>query len=206
LSGSFSSKVTEIRNGFDFDIPDEYTYNDIFTICHAGTFYADIKPFRFFEAVKDLLNEKKIPAIKINFIGAGNAVHLPIELKNVIDVTPKIPHARAKEYIINSDALLLLAPKSIAEYLPGKLYEYIASQKPVIVITSNGSEAELLVSSCQAGFIADENDISEIKKAILDAYDLWKTKKRLKVNNEYLSQFHRKNQVKKLEELLLTGK
>jgi glycosyltransferase involved in cell wall biosynthesis len=204
LSGSNSHKIFEIRNGFDFDIPEAYNYNEIFTICHAGTFYADIKPFRFLEAISELLEEKKLSEIKINFIGAGNAVQLPNELKNVVVVTPKIPHERAKEQIINSDTLLLLAPKSITEYLPGKLYEYIASQKPVIVLTSKGSEAELLVRSCHSGFIAEENDIAGTKGAILDAYNLWKTKSRLKVNNEYLSQFHRKNQVKKLENLMLT--
>jgi glycosyltransferase involved in cell wall biosynthesis len=206
LSGSSLCKIFEIRNGYDFEIPEKYTFNEVFTICHAGTFYADIKPFRFLEALREILEEKKLTTIKINFIGAGNAIQIPGELKDKVVVTPKIPHAEAKEFIINSDALLLIAPKSIAEYLPGKLYEYIASQKPVILITSMGSEAELLVSKCQAGFIADENEIVEIKKAILDAFNLWETKSRLKVDNHYLSQFHRRNQVKKLENILLSDK
>lgn len=204
LAGNFPLNVHEIRNGFDFDLPDQYNFNSVFTICHAGTFYADIKPFRFLEAIEELHNEKLLPAIKINFIGAGNAISVPEILKDFVFVSSKIPHSEAKTVILQADANLLLSPKSISDYLPGKLYEYIASQKPVILITAKGSESEILVKACRAGFVAYEHSIDEIKEAIMAAYLLWESKSRLSVDNEYLSQFHRKNQVKKLEQILLS--
>jgi glycosyltransferase involved in cell wall biosynthesis len=199
----YSCPIIEIRNGFDFEIPIDYHYNEIFTICHAGTFHADIKPFRFFAAIRELLNEKKLLDIKINFIGAGNAIKVPEDLISFVYTTSKIPHDQAIEYMKNSDANLLIIPHSISETLPGKLYEYIASQKPIIIISARNSEAENIVTMSNAGFVADENNMAEIKKAIMDAHGLWATKGCLHVNNEYFSQFHRKNQVKKLEKIML---
>jgi hypothetical protein len=98
-----------------------------------------------------------------------------------------------------------MVPKSISEAMPGKLYEYVASQKPVILITVKGSEAEKFVSRCNAGFFADESKTDEIKESVMNCYNLWSSKNRLSLDNQYLSAFHRKNQVKLLEQVLLNG-
>jgi len=195
--------VEEIRNGFDFEITDNYNYNDIFTITHTGTFYSDIKPYSFLKAVSSLLSENKLPEIKIIFIGAGNTVAIPRNLKEIVSTTPKIPHKLAEQRIKESDANLLVIPKSISDSLPGKLYEYIASRKPVIALSEKDSEAANLINESNAGFIADLNDTDNIKRNILKAYNMWKARKRLKINNEYFKQFNRKEQVKKLEKLIL---
>lgn len=195
--------VEEIRNGFDFEITDDYNYNETFTITHTGTFYSDIKPYTFLNVLSILHSENRLPEMKVVFIGARNTVIIPPDLKQIVSTTPKIPHHLAEQQIKESDANLLFAPPSISKYLPGKLYEYIASQKPVIAISAADSEASNLINECNAGFIADFNNTNQIKNSILQAYDLWKARKRLKVNLEYFKQYHRKNQVKKLEKLIL---
>ncbi len=203
LSKKISIHVAEIRNGYSFDLPDNYNFNNEFTITHAGTFYTDIKPYNFLKAVKSLLSRNELALLKINFIGAGNAVSIPKKLQSIVNITPRLPHSVAETYIKNSDANLLIVPQSFSDTLPGKLYEYIASLKPVIAISGKNSEAEQLINACNAGFIADENKISEIEDAILKAYELWKSKKRLPVNIELIKQFHRKEQVRKLEKIIL---
>jgi glycosyltransferase involved in cell wall biosynthesis len=195
--------VEEIRNGYDFEITDDYNYNKIFTITHTGTFYADIKPYSFLNAIGSLLSENKLPEIKVIFIGAGNTVSIPGNLKNIVSSTPKIPHKLAELRIKESDANLLLIPKSISDSLPGKLYEYIASQKPVIALAEKNSEAANLLIESNAGFIANFNDTDQIKNHILEIFELWKARKRLHINIGYFKQYHRKEQVKKLEKLIL---
>lgn len=195
--------VEEIRNGFDFELTDEYTYNEIFTITHTGTFYSEIKPFSFLQAISSLLSEGKLPEIRVIFVGAGNTVTIPEKLKRIVITTPKIPHKEAEQRIKNSDSNLLIVPQSISKYLPGKLYEYIASRKPVIALAKPDSEAARMVTQCKLGFIADIDSEDEIKQAILSAYDLWKEHKKLNVDIEYFKQFHRKEQVKKLEKIIL---
>jgi glycosyltransferase involved in cell wall biosynthesis len=154
-------------------------------------------------ALSSLLSENRLPEMNVVFVGAGNTVIIPAELKHIVTTTTKIPHHLAEQRIKESDANLLIVPKSISKYLPGKLYEYIASQKPVLAISAQGSEAANLISECNAGLIADFNDTDQIKIRILEIYDLWKSRKRLQVNMEYFRQYHRKEQVKKLEKLIL---
>ena len=198
-----SISIEEIRNGFDFEIEDNYNYNDIFTITHTGSFYADIKPYTFLKAVSSLLNENKLLRIKIVFIGAGNAISIPADLREIAAVTEKIPHEMAVKKIKESDANLLVVPKSMSKAIQGKLYEYIASQKPVLALTEFDSEGAKLINDCNAGFISGFNNTDEIKQNILKAYELWKTRKRLNVNIEYFMQFHRREQVRKLEKVIL---
>jgi len=195
--------IEEIRNGFDFEITDDYNYNDIFTITHTGTFYSDIKPYTFLKAISSMLSKNKLPEMKIIFIGAGKTIVIPGDLNEIVSATPKIPHKLAEQRIKESDVNLLVVPKSMSKAIQGKLYEYIASKKPVLALAEKDSEAAKLIHRCNAGFIADMNNIDEIKIIILKAYDLWKARQRLKINIEYFKQFHRKEQVKKLEKLIL---
>jgi hypothetical protein len=195
--------IEEIRNGFDFEITDDYNYNNIFTISHTGTFYSNIKPYSFLNAISELLSENKLPPMKIVFIGAGNTVVIPSDLDGIVISTPKIPHEMAIQRIKESDTNLLIVPKTLSKAIPGKLYEYIASQKPVLALVDRDSESAKLVNRCNAGFIADMSNINEIKLLILKTHDLWRTQQRLKVDIKYFKQFHRKVQVKKLEKLLL---
>ncbi len=198
--------TAEIRNGFDFEITDDYNYNEVFTISHTGTFYSDIKPYTFLQAVSDLKSENKLPEMNIVFIGAGQTIVIPNDLKEIVSTTPKIPHDLAVQKIKESDANLLVVPKSMSKAIQGKLYEYIASQKPVIALADKDSEAAGLINRCNAGFIAEMNNINEIKLIILKAYDLWKNHQRLKIDIEYFKQFDRQEQVKKLEKLILENK
>ena len=195
--------IEEIRNGFDFDIPDEFGFNEMFTITHTGTFYSDIKPYTFLSALTSLNSEGRLPEMKIIFVGAGNTVVIPDELKDIISTTPKIPHKEAEMMIKKSDANLLIVPGSISKYIPGKLYEYIASGKPVLALAKKDSESAKMINECNAGFIADIDNQNQIKEIIIKAYNLWKNRKRLDVNFEYFKQFHRKEQVKKLEKAIL---
>ena len=195
--------IEEIRNGYDFEITDDYNYNDVFTITHTGTFYADIKPFSFLKVISLMLSENILPKMKIVFVGAGNSISIPEELKGIVSTTQRIPHVFAEQKIKESDANLLILPKSSSIAIPGKLYEYIAAQKPVLALAENDSEAAKLINVCNAGYIAGFNNTDEIKQNILKAHELWKGRKRLKVKVGYIKQYHRKVQVKKLEKLIL---
>jgi glycosyltransferase involved in cell wall biosynthesis len=62
-----------------------------------------------------------------------------------------------------SSALLLFNDARFARYIPGKLYEYLAARRPVIVFGEDGESAEL-VRRLGAGWIvpADDADILEV--------------------------------------------
>ena len=70
----------EIRNGYDFDMSEELNFCDVFTIAYAGTFYGKRKPTVFFKALGNLIENKYIDDIKINFIGTGKNFLIPGKL------------------------------------------------------------------------------------------------------------------------------
>jgi len=195
--------IIQIKNGFDFDYPEDYTYNEVFTITHAGTFYGDIKPTVFFRALSEMLHEKQLPDIRINLIGAGNAVLIPKDLRNYVHITGKIPHDKAVEYIMRSDANLVILPKSRKGAISGKIYEYMASLKPIVAIMDETEQAAMIIRRANAGFVAGLDDIEGIKEAIMKAYDLWARHEKPEVDLAYLNQYHRKHQVKILQDLIL---
>jgi hypothetical protein len=61
--------IRELRNGFDFDPGNSGSFNDVFTITYAGTFYGGRKPGQFFEAIESLLKQGRIKNIRLRFPG-----------------------------------------------------------------------------------------------------------------------------------------
>ena len=47
--------------------------------------------------------------------------------------------------MLDSDALLLISTPDLERYLPGKLFDYIAARKPVLVFGSRGESSDLLL-------------------------------------------------------------
>jgi hypothetical protein len=190
-------------NGYDFDPPETYHFNPVFTITHAGTFYGNRKPGNFFQALSELLAEKKITNIRINLVGAGNTILPPSELQPYLQVTGKIDHEEALRFTMESDANLIIKPATEKGAIPGKLFEYLGTLKPILACMDSGEETASIIRRANAGFIAGFDDIGGIKGIILEAYALWAGRRRLEVDRDYIAQFQRRNQVKLLEEEIL---
>ena len=66
-----------------------------------------------------------------------------------------LPKSDADAMIRAADALLLIARPDLARYIPGKLYDYVASKRPILVHGHPG-EATNIVTNLNAGvFVAD---------------------------------------------------
>ena len=85
----------------------------------------------------------------------------------------------------------------------GKIFDYLACLKPIIALVDKTDVAAGLIAECNAGFIAEYNNVREVEKAILSAYQLWQKKKSLNYNIDLIRKHRRKNQVRKLEKLIL---
>jgi glycosyltransferase involved in cell wall biosynthesis len=199
-----SGFYTEIRNGYDFTLPEKYVFNDCFTISYVGSFYGKRKPFTFFQALKNIIENHSDFVFKLNLVGVGKSIQIPEFLKDKTNFTFKISHEEALKSMIEADALLLIHPET--EYkgvYTGKIFEYLASLKPIIAVVDKKDVAAELILECNSGFVASFNNVSEIEESILKAYNLWKQKSRLEVNLELIKQHHRKVQVEKLNSLIL---
>ncbi len=193
----------EIRNGYDFEIGSKSDKNHQFTIAYVGNFYGEINPNNFFSAFSELVKNNKIHNFQIKFIGVKTHFEIPKNLKESLLIMESVSHGDAIQEMKNSDALLLIHPNNGRKgVFTGKIFEYLATLKPIIALVDADDVAAKLIRECNAGHVSNFDDIEDIKKAIIDTYNEWKENSANEVNIEIIKKHHRKEQVKRLENLI----
>lgn len=76
---------------------------------------------------------------------------------------PPVSKLKVASFMRSSDALLIFADENLSRYIPGKLYEYIASGRPVLV-HGHAGEASSLVGRLGAGTFIREGDVDGLEK------------------------------------------
>jgi glycosyltransferase involved in cell wall biosynthesis len=89
-----------------------------------------------------------------------------------VERTGYVAHMRAVEEMCKATALLLYVPSS--SLAPsGKLFEYLASGRPILCLASAGNLASRLVREWHAGVVADPHDEPTIEHALLTLWRRW---------------------------------
>lgn len=206
------SKVVHIENGFDdADIPQlTFPRNEKFTVCYTGSMYGKRSPERFLAAVKSLVEQGKVAVgkIELRFIGRFGANILPLfeepVLKPAIVVKPYMPHSESVRELLRSDALLLVVDESedSPEIVPGKVYEYLGTQRPIIALAPEGAIATL-IRETNAGTVAHFRSQPEIEQAFLRYYErFWAHEPLWEGNPAAIRKYTRREAAKKLAELV----
>ena len=183
-----SSKFYHVPNGYDSaDYPSEDLIDRTlsnpgkFILTYTGSMYGRRNPAALFKALELLYQRGEIDKdrILLRFIGRfGDEIHamfLDTVLKDSIEVIGYVPHEKSISYLLASNVLLLIVDESkeSAEIVPGKVYEYIGSLKPVLAIAPIEGAISDLMHETQAGGIAHQSDIeglAAILKSMYDAY------------------------------------
>lgn len=172
-----------ITNGFD---PEDFKglavdapRNDRFTITYAGSLYKLRSPEYFLEALKDIAGRDRDFAVKAKavFIGDNDRYVKALfdsykELSGMIEVTGFLQHKDVVRRMLESDLLLYIADQTPASdrVLPAKLFEYMATNKPVIALADNGPAKEVIeYTSC--GKVVSPYNIAAITVAIEYFYE-----------------------------------
>jgi glycosyltransferase involved in cell wall biosynthesis len=145
------NKTEVITNGYDEDdFSGIISFNpQVFTITYAGTL-SDIYPIDGFLKALKLLKEKNNEFI-LRFIGsvAHNQRELIQSVTNDsnLEFMAYVGHSAAVQFMLNTSVLLLIIPdhQSNKSIITGKLFEYIASGRPIICLgPSDGDAAEII--------------------------------------------------------------
>jgi glycosyltransferase involved in cell wall biosynthesis len=205
-------KVHHLPNGFDSaDFPTvEVVDKDFFTVTYTGSMYGKRNPETFFTAVAKLVETGRVDArhIRLQFIGRFGAevramfAH-PV-LSGSIVVHEYMPHAESVRYLFQSDALLMVVDdfKGNEEIVPGKVYEYMGSGKPIITLAPVGAVTRV-IEDTRSGRCARSKDIDAIADIFLDLYMQWKAGRLgLDQDRATVSTFERREVTRKLATLL----
>jgi len=146
-----AKKIRLIQNGYDeADFEDVTSLSpDMFTISYTGTISDSYPLDGFLTAVRNLIDTGN--DIRIRFTGHISDVHKErfIELpgKEPAEFLPYSDHSTVIRQMMSASVLLLVLAKDPGNrsFLPGKLFEYIATGKPVLALGPvDGDTAEIL--------------------------------------------------------------
>ncbi len=207
-----STPVELITNGFD-----ECDFKDIcpadgqdmdFIITHTGLFAADGNPTLLWEVLAEKCAADALFAkhLKIKLIGKTDAqivesVESAGLVENLIDMGYQT-HSKAIEEQRNA-SLLILPLRKEPEYkavLPGKLFEYLASCRPVLGIGQPDGAMAMILGQTKTGVVVDWNN-KEALSSFVD--DCWKKhlEGRLTTEGADISQFTRRNLTRRMANL-----
>jgi glycosyltransferase involved in cell wall biosynthesis len=158
-------KMHCVFNGFDLMDFSQFEEKVIdtkkITIFYAGSFYGGIRsPFPLMELIEKALINEVINKNDIEVLIAGSIEDTMIaELKKLssfdcIKFLGSIPRTNVIEYMSNSTFLWLIVGnlKSHYQTIPIKLFEYIASRRPIINFAPNISECTSIIYEKKLGY------------------------------------------------------
>jgi glycosyltransferase involved in cell wall biosynthesis len=167
-SGIPEAKIDVVAMGYDaaIDFSDLSADNKIFKMAYVGTIDQQYEAGSFFESLS-ILKSKNL-AFSVDFVGLSDeSIQRETEnrgLQDVVNFINYVPHKEAVQFLRKANLLLLVSPKVKSERLiiPGKLYEYIASEKSILNLGDKQSNTALLVEETATGKNFDRTEIAEM--------------------------------------------
>ena len=212
---NFVGKFELICNGCDIDEYKDYwdnhlTKNTKFSIIHSGVIGTSRNPESLFDSLDELKKEGIISQKNFELIFIGplpqNILQM-IKGKKLVDIIITSPVLDREDYIrtiINAD-LLLAINYQIKTLIPGKLYDYWGSRRPILLLDSLDSIAAKLVIENNLGVVRNFSDTAGIKESIKYFFDLWNSNALInKTGIENLYNYDRKKLTGKLLNIIDT--
>lgn len=200
-------KFSMLPNGYD-DVDFENwvkSPSDIFTITYAGTLTQQYKMGTFLRVLDTMAK-----ALPIRLVLAGKYDEVVAnQLKSLthVEVVNQgyITHKAVIELLGKTDALLLALPDlpGYTGILPGKLFEYLATQQPILCLGTTSSDAAKIIAQAKAGETCTYDDESALNKTLLAWVKRWQQNEKPVVNTGFIKQFSRKALTQQLSALIL---
>jgi glycosyltransferase involved in cell wall biosynthesis len=172
-------RVLTIANGCDFDdfAGLEYRRTDRFRLTHAGSFFGKRDPRPFLQALAD----SGLDDVTVRFVGDFRSSDLEfmesLGLRDRVELIPYVPRRESLALQRNSDALLLLIPDADGRgrgVLSGKVFEYLAAERPVLAAVPPDGAAAALIRETGAGVVAAPDDVGALRAALEDLHGRWR--------------------------------
>ena len=157
-----------IANGSDFDdfAGLEYHPGDRMRITHTGSFFGKRDPRPFLQALAD--SELDVVARFLgDFRPADREWAEGLGLGDRLELIPYAPRATSLALQRDSDVLLLLIPDAGGRgrgVLSGKVFEYLAAERPVLAAVPPDGAAADLIRSVGAGPVVAPDDVTGMRR------------------------------------------
>lgn len=201
--------IEVITNGYDLENISKQTLDDKFTMAHIGSFLSDRNPKALWGVLQELVleNEKFAAHFQLKLIGKISQEILEsiseFQLDAYCNNLGYVSHTEALEHQRKSQVLLLIEIDSeeTKSIIPGKLFEYMVSERPIIAIGPKDSDFAEIITSTNTGVFFTYSEKERLRNTILAYFELFLENK-LQVHPIGLQQYSRKNLTEKLVSIL----
>ncbi|MDI9257336.1 glycosyltransferase family 4 protein [Flavobacterium sedimenticola] len=201
--------IAVITNGYDTENIVRQPLDEKFTLAHIGSFLSERNPRILWKALKELTKEH--PDFRKDFqlklIGAVSREVLDtiaeFKLDEFVMNLGYISHSEAVAHQRKSQVLLLIEIDSedTKSIIPGKLFEYLVSERPIVAIGPEGSDFAEIITTTNTGVFFTYDEKERLKDVLLKYYQEYQ-KQNLKVHAVGLQQYSRKSLTEKLSKLV----
>ena len=197
------NKIVVIPNGFDeadFEgVSKLETHEKI--IRYVGNLGPQYPVEGFLQAFSNVVNRD--PEWKLQFIGnCHSGVNRMVEkllLNDFVQFTPYVSHAEAIQYMMQATVLLLIIPdiddnKGI---LTGKLFEYMATGNPILLIGPKDGDAASILNKNAVSIAVNKQEIEKMYEFVLHSQRM-----KIDINPLLINKFSRRDLTKEIVNLL----
>ncbi|MBE7555404.1 MAG: glycosyltransferase [Anaerolineales bacterium] len=180
-----AAKISVIPNGFDQDdfapLHRQATRPDKFRVVHTGalslsregrTISGLLQALRAMQASQlDMMARLEILMVG-DLTAAETRMVEQSDVKQYFRLTGPLSYPEALQHQIDADILLLVTAPGKAGATTSKLFEYLASGRPILALSSP-SDAGDLISTLGAGVVVEPADAAGIQQALQAFYQQW---------------------------------
>lgn len=201
--------ITVITNGYDVEHLEKRAMDSAFTLAHIGSFLSHRNPRVLWKALNELRKENPDfkAAFQFKLIGkvSQDILDALSEFK-LDDCTVNMGYLSHEEALVQqrvSQVLLLVEIDSeeTKAIIPGKLFEYMAAERPILAIGPEGADFFRIITETNTGRTALYDEKDHIKEVLLDYFSKYQNKQ-LKVFGMGLQYYSRKKLTEKLAKLV----
>ncbi len=174
--------IEVITNGYDKELTEKTIMDSKFSLSHIGSLLSKRNPEILWKVLSDLCLEINDFAsnLQLNFVGfISEEVLLSINSYNLSDYVNNVgyvSHNKALKFQKNTQLLLLIEinSKETKCIIPGKLFEYMITNRPIVAIGPKGSDVETIIKETNSGNYFNYDDYNSLKARILNHYNAFK--------------------------------
>ena len=206
-----SRPIVVITNGYDDDLPVVTpSLSPYFLLSHIGSLLSERNPEPLWQVLSEMTQEQADFRRDLRLCLAGKVSDEVLtslqkwQLTEFLDLKGYISHAEALALQRQSQLLLLLEinhPKTEG-IIPGKLFEYMASQRPILALGYQNWDVKDIITQTHTGLTLSLTDTQGIKQALTHYYTLYKAQQ-LQTQPVSLEAYHRKTLTQRLSEVIL---
>ena len=189
-------KVSFIPNGFDpvdFNVK-KVDSPEIFTICYTGTMADSYPTAALLTAFQSLKEHVDFRLLFVGKVTDGIRKDFSDCLGKAVKFVDFVSHPEAVNFMMSSHLLLLIIPKTENNrfIMPGKVFEYLATEKTAMVVGPTDSMVAQIVRQANTGAAFKDDDVEGIKNFLFQQYQLFVDRKCPEADHDFIQSFSRK--------------